>query len=207
MNPFYRIDRVTLLEDAVRCWMAERERKASEQEALRVRYLHKLWQQFAVRTPLLRAAVERAEEPYQALLISAEWGRMLAALSIGETTPITALVAPVEASLRGWSLSFGPIVILSRKVHYMAPETTILQVAGTLTPLISWWEVGRSIPQEPGSPLVSLRDRMTAYRTVLNLCLLLRRGRLLRAIQSGYLRRIGDSPPRLIHRRTMRHTV
>lgn len=196
MNAFRRIDRVALLEEAVRRQMAERDRKAREEEVSRARYLLKLKEAHAVRTPILRAAVERAEEPYQVLLTSSEWALTLAALSIGKTVPITALDGPVEAGLRGWTLSFGEKVILTRRVHYMAPATTVLKVEGTLTPVISWWKEGRSIPQEPGSPLVSLGDRMTAYRAVLNLCLLLRRGRLLRSVQSGCLRRIGGSPLR-----------
>ena len=81
----------------------------------------------------------------------------------------------------------------------MAPATTILRVEGTLLPFTSWWDAGLSIPQEPESPLISLSDRMEAYRTVMNLCLLLRRGRLLRSVQCGYLRRIGVSPLRRIY--------
>lgn len=174
--------------------MAERHRKASEHEASCVRYMQALRKEYDVRTPTLRAAVERAEEPYQALLTSSEWAGTVAALSIGRSTPITALDVPVEAGLRGWAFSFGATVVLTKRVHFMAPATTVLKVNGTLMPVISWWEEGRSIPQEPGSPLVSLGERMTGYATVLNLCLLLHRGRLLRSIHCGYLRCIGGSP-------------
>ena len=196
MNAFRRRDRVMLLEEAVRWQMAERDRKAREREASRVRFMQAFRNEYDVRTPILRAAVEQAEEPYQALLISPEWARTLSANSIGKGTPITALDVPVERGSRGWTLSFGTVVILTRRVHAMAPATTVLKVEGSLMPVDTWWEEGRSIPQEPGSPLVSLGDRMTAYRTVLNLCLLLHRGRLLRSVQCGYLRRIGGSPLR-----------
>ena len=197
MNAFRRRDRVMLLEEAVRWQMAERDRKAREREASRVRFMQAFRNEYDVRTPILRAAVEQAEEPYQALLISPEWARTLSANSIGKGTPITALDVPVERGSRGWTLSFGTVVILTRRVHAMAPATTVLKVNGTLTPVISWWEEGRSIPQDSGSPLVSLGDRMTGYATVLNLCVLLRSGRLLRVIQSSYLlRRIGGSPLR-----------
>jgi len=207
MNAFRRIDRVTLLENAVRWQIAERERKVREKEASRVRYMQALRQDFAVRTPILRAAIERAEGPYQALLTSSEWARTLAALSIGRSTPLTAIDVPVEAALRLWALSFGHFVILTRRVHYMAPVATILKVEGTLSPVITWWKEGRSSPQEPGSPLISLSDRMAAYGTVLDLCLLLRRGRLLPVVQSAYLRRVGGSPLRRIYRLIVSHKV
>ena len=87
----------------------------------------------------------------------------------------------------------------------MAPATTVLKVNGTLTHVIPWWEECRSIPQEPGSPVVSLGDRMAGYRTVLNLCLILRRGRLLRVIQSAYLRRIEGHPLRRVYRLIVGH--
>jgi hypothetical protein len=90
---------------------------------------------------------------------------------------------------------------LTPDMHYMAPATTVLKVTGTLMPVISWWEEGRSLPQKPGSPLASLGERMTGYATVLNLCLLLRRRRLLRVIQFAYLRRIPGAP---LHR-SFRH--
>ncbi len=207
MRGFRLIDRVALLEEAVRWQMAERDRKASEEEVSRARYLLKLKEEHAVRTPLLRAAVERAEEPYQALLISSAWARTLAALSIGKNMPLTALNVPVEAGLRGWTLSVGPIVILTRTVHAMAPVATVLKVEGTLTPVITWWETGTSIPQEGGSPVISVSDRMAGYRTVLNLCLHIRRGTLLRVVQAKYLRRIGGSPLRRIYRRFVGYTV
>lgn len=197
MNAFRRLDRVTLLEEAVRWQMAERERRVHEEEASRARHMRTLREEHSVQTPILRPAVERAEEPYQALLISPEWARTVAALSIGRSTPVTTLDAPIEAGLRGWALSFGGTVVLTKRVHCMAPATTVLSVNRTLIPVISWWEEGRSIPQDSGSPLVSLGDRMTGYATVLNLCVLLRSGRLLRVIQSSYLlRRIGGSPLR-----------
>ena len=205
MSTFPRIDRVAQFEKAMRWQKAECERRVHEVEASRASYLLNLEEEHAVRTPILRAAVERAEEPYQALLTSSEWARTVAALSIGRITPITTVDVPVEAGLRGWALSFGATVFLTKRVHYMAPATTVLKVVGTLTPVISWWEEGRSIPQEPGSPLVSLGDRMTAYRAVSNLCRLLRRGRLLRVIQSSYLRRIEGHPLRRIYRLIVGH--
>lgn len=205
MSAFRPIDRVALLEEAVRRQMAERDRKARKEEASRVRYTQALRQQYAVRTPVLRAAVEQAEEPYQALLISPEWARTLSAISIGKGTPITALDVPVEAGLRGWTLSFGATIILTKRVHYMAPVATVLKVDGTLSPVLSWWEEGRSLPQKPGSPLVSLGERMTAYGTVLNLCRLLRKGRLLPVLQSAYLSCIRGSPLRRIYRLLASH--
>jgi hypothetical protein len=207
MNAFRRIDRVALLEEAVRRQMAERDRRASEDKASRVRYMQALRQQYAVRTPTLRSAVERAEEPYQALRASSEWTRTLAALSIGKSTRITTVDVPVEAGLRGWALSFGATVVLTKRVHYIAPEATILKVDGSLLPVITWWEAGASIPQASGSPAISLSDRMAGYRTVLNLCQLLRTGRLLRVVQSSYLRRIGSSPLRRIFRLIVSHKV
>lgn len=59
MRGFSRIDRVALLETAVRGQMAERDWNARKQEASRVRYMQSLRQDYAVRTPMLRAAVER----------------------------------------------------------------------------------------------------------------------------------------------------
>lgn len=194
MNAFRRIDRVALLEEAVRWQIAERDRNARKQEAVRVRYMEALRQEYTVRTPILRAAVEHAEEPYQALLLSSEWARTLAALSIGKSTPPTTLDVPVEAGLRGWALSFGATVVLTKRVHYIAPlATVILKVEGSLTPVITWWETGISSPQEVGRPLIPLSERMAGYQTVWSLCLLLHRGRLLRVIQSAYLRRIRSS--------------
>jgi hypothetical protein len=194
MRAFRRDDPVIRLEQAVRWQIAERDRKDREEEAYRVRRLKTMTEEYAVRTPILRAAGERAEKPYQALLTSSEWARTVAVISIGKTVPITALDVPDEASLRGWALSFGATVVLTKRVHYMAPlATTVLKIEGSLSPTVSWWETGSSIPQEDGSPLISLSDRMAAYGTVLNLCLLLRRGRLLSVIQSAYLRRIRAS--------------
>ena len=194
MNAFRRTDLVALLEEAVRWQMAERHRKASEHEASCVRYMQALRKEYDVRTPTLRAAVERAEEPYQALLTSSEWARTVAALSIGRSTPLTAMDVPVEAGLRGWALSFGASVVLAKRVHFMAPlATTVLRVESSLTPVISWWEEGRSTPQEVGFRLIPLSERMAGYNTVLNLCVLLRRGCLLRVIQSSYLRRFRSS--------------
>lgn len=92
-------------------------------------------------------------------------------------------------------------------VHHMAPATTVLKVEGSLTPVNTWWETGASISQEAGSPSIPLSDRMAGYKTVLNLCVLLRRGRLLRVIQSSYFRRFGGSPLGRAYRRIVGPTV
>lgn len=147
---------------------------------------------------MLRAAVHGAEEPYHALLKSSEWSRTLAAIGSSGFcgyAPITQVDVPVHPYYRLGELSFGPVVILRRKIHFMAPVAHIvLKVEGTLLPMITRWETGRTIPEDPDSPVIWLGFRRDAYRTVIRLCGLIRRGRLLRAVQSAHLRRITGVP-------------
>lgn len=146
----------------------------------------------------LQAAVQGAEEPYHALLKSSEWSRTLAAIGSSGLcgyAPITQVDVPVHHYYRLGSLSFGPVVIVRRRIHLMAPVAQIvLKVEGTLLPIITWWETGLTIPEDPDSPVIWLGFRRDAYRTVIRLCRLIRRGRLLHAVQSAHLRRITGVP-------------
>lgn len=162
----------------------------------------------------LQAAVHGAEGPYHALLRSPEWSRTLAVIGTSGFcgyAPITQVDVPVHHYYRLGELSFGPAVILKRRGSFMAPVARIvLKVEGTLLPIITWWETGRTIPEDPDSPVIWLGFRRDAYRTVIRLCGLLRRGRLLRAVQSTHLRRITGVPqykmyyPRTVTTRTSR---
>ena len=196
MTRISRTDLAAELETAKRWQIAERKRKEAEMEANQDRYFRELKEEYAIRTPTLLAAIARAEGPYQALMNSSGWARTLAAASIGKAQPLTVLDASVPILPTGQYLSFGATVILRFRIHRMAPCKTVLELRGTLEPIATWWQSGLSIPQEAGSPLVRLGDRMHAYPSVLSLCELLEKDRLLPLIQATYLRRIAGSPLR-----------
>ena len=196
-------NRLARLEDAARHRVADHERKARQDEAALLRMNLRTKREYAALTPLLRAAVAGAEAPYQALLGSRAWARTCEAVEIAEGRPTTGLAAPIRCSY-GLSLSFGPTITLHRKLQVMAPRTVAMKVEGSLTPIAQWWETGRSIPQEPGSPVISLYTRVSACPTILEMCDLLRTGRLLDVIQSGYLRALGVSGLRGVVRRLFR---
>ena len=196
MSPFPTNDPLIRLEEAVKSQVAEQKRKEREERASRARRYRELEEEWGLWTPTFLDAVKRAEEPYQTLLLSPEWSRTLAAINLGKVSPVTALDVPVPILYPRQYLSFGPSVRLQFKIHLMAPCTRVVEVRGTLAPIIEWWTTGRSVPLEEGSPLVSLSDRVNAYPTLLNLCDLLQTGLLLPAIQAAYLRSIAGSPLR-----------
>ncbi len=200
MSLFSVSDPLIRLEEGVKWQLAERERTETRERASRARRYRELEEEHASRTPAFFAAVERAEEPYQALLLAPEWSRTLAALNIGKGTPVTTVEVPVPILFPRQSFSFGQTVTLRFKIHRMAPWRTVLEVGDTLAPTSVWWTTGRSNPLEEGSPLVSVSDRMSACPTLLNLCDLLQRGRLLPAIQTAYLHRMSRSHLRRIFR-------
>jgi hypothetical protein len=193
---FRGTDLVTELETAMRREMDERKQKEAKEAADQDRYYRETKEDYALRTPTLLAAVARAEGPYRALLNSVEWSRTLEAVSIGKDKPLTALDVPGPILHPRQFLSFGATVILEFRIHLMAPRFTVLELRGTLEPIATWWREGLSIPQEPGSRRISLNYLSRACPTVLNLCELLEKGRLLRTIQAVYLRRVAGSPLR-----------
>ena len=194
------IDRLALLESSASHRVADRERRARQDEAALIRRTLRTKAEYAALTPLLRAAVAGAESPYQALLGSQAWARTCEAVEVAEGRPNTGLAAQIRGS-HGLSLSFGPTITLTTKLHLMAPRTIAMKVEGSLDPITQWWETGSSIPQEPGSPVISLYTRVSACPTILEICDLLRTGRLLDVIQSGYLRALRVSGLRGVVRR------
>ena len=184
------VDLLTQIEDEVKRQAAVREWSSREDDAFRTRAFLRLKEEYAARTPVLRAAVERAEEPYQALLISPEWSRTCALIGRGNDMESRTVDVPVEGYFRG-SLSFGWTIVLGRRVSFMSHKPmTFMKVEGSLVPIIEWWEAGYSIPQEAGSMYVLLGERMWAYATVLGLCELLGEGQFLNVIQSKHLHRL-----------------
>ena len=183
------------IEDAVAQAQAEQEERSRwEMDSWRAR-VQKIEEEQAARTARLRTAVQAVEGPFHALLSSPEWTRTLAVMGLAEGIPLANVDVPVHADYRLGYLSFGPTVTLKRKCHVTAPVAElVLKVEGTLLPIITWWETGSSNPQEAGSRLIDIYVRREALPTVIRLCALLSRGRLLRVIQSTRLRRMTGVP-------------
>lgn len=162
----------------------------------------------AARSLRMRCAVEEAEGPYQALLKSPEWFRTVAVFGFYTNRVVLEFPVPVDKGYHLGSMWFGTRVTLNRRGHVEAPlPRLILQVEGSLLPIITWWETRRSIPQQQDSPVLDYTAHKEAFCTFIHLCDLVRRGRVLRVIQAARLRVLNGPPLHRIYSRRVKSRI
>jgi hypothetical protein len=145
------------------------------------------------RTAVLKAAIERAEGPYQALIASPAWdsaeGVALPALFRhpgGDRVGFVGEVWNCFYYMHGVShFTFGRTVTLREEgdSFLRTKSQVVLEISGSLLPILDWWETGAVAPQRPDPETVRMDAVFQAFPAVLYLCALLAEGRLLDVIR------------------------